>query len=72
MSKDDSTVQKTLWSETLIEILMVALKGNNPDDVIKDILKELREKGFKSHYISKKVEKELGIEGVRRIKAITK
>jgi hypothetical protein len=37
-----TTVKKTLWSETLIEILIIALKKNQSDQAIIEILKELR------------------------------
>lgn len=69
--KDKTTIPKTLWSETLIEILIDSLKKNRPDKEIKNILMELRIKGFKSGYVTRKVEKELGKDAVRRIKSIT-
>ena len=53
MSIEDSddntkTIAKTLWSETLIDVLMVALEKNASDDKVKDILKELKQKQFKA------------------------
>lgn len=69
---DKTTIPKTLWSETLIEILVESLRKNRPDTEIKNILMELRDKGFKSGYVKRKVEKELGNEAVKRLKSITK
>lgn len=66
----DKTITKTLWTETLVEILVLSLKKKRPDKEIIEILKELRAKGFKPSYITGKVEKELGAESARRIKAL--
>jgi hypothetical protein len=53
------TTAKTLWTETILEVLYQTLKANKPDDVIKDVLREVREKGFKPDYICEKVEKKV-------------
>lgn len=66
----DRTITKTLWSETLVEILILSLQKKRPDKEIKEILKELRTKGFKPGYITDKVEKELGAESARRVKIL--
>ncbi len=66
----DKTITKTLWSETLIEILILALQKKRPDSEITEIIKEIRAKGFKRRYIIGKVEKELGAETARRVKTL--
>ena len=52
------TVQKTIWSDTLVEMLIVALKKNKGDDQILQLLKEIREKKFEAKYITGKIRKE--------------
>jgi hypothetical protein len=66
----DKTITKTLWTETLIEILVIALQKKRPDSEIKELIKEIRAKGFKPRYITGKVEKELGAETARRVKTL--
>lgn len=41
------TVAKTLWSETLIDLLVVSLEKNQSDDKVTDLLKELKQKSLK-------------------------
>lgn len=53
------TTAKTLWTETILEVLYQSLKANKPDDAIKDVLREVREKGFKPNEICEKVEKKV-------------
>ena len=59
MAVDDKTVAKTLWSETLIDMLIASLKANKSDAQIKGLLKECKQKGFKASYLTEKVRKEL-------------
>ena len=40
MAGDDKTVAKTLWSETLIDMLIASLKANKSDEQIKGLLIE--------------------------------
>lgn len=70
--EDDTTVDKTLWSETLIEILCVALKKNNSDEQIKNMLAEIRAKGFKPSYVIRKVEKEIDASAAGRVQRLLK
>ena len=75
MSIEDSddntkTIAKTLWSETLIDVLMVALEKNASDDKVKDILKELKQKQFKASYITDKVRRERNPSDAHRVKQL--
>ena len=76
MSKEDEltqqteTVAKTLWSETLIEMLIVALTKKKSDQQIIEILKELQEKEFKKDYIVNKVDRSMGEIEARRVRAL--
>jgi len=67
---NDNTVAKTLWSETMIDMLVASLKANKSDEQIKDLLIECKQKGFKSRYLTGKVRKELDEAAVTRIKRL--
>lgn len=67
---NDTTIKKTLWSETLLDILYDALERNRPDYVLLEILTDLRGKGFKKHYIIQKVEKNSGEQAAKRLKRL--
>ena len=70
MAGDDKTVTKTLWSETLIDMLIASLKANKSDAQIKGLLKECKQKGFKTSYLTEKVRKELDDAAAVRIKRL--
>jgi hypothetical protein len=67
---DDKTIAKTLWSDTLIDMLVASLKADKSDAQIKGLLKECKEKGFKASYLTGKVRKELDERSVMRIKKL--
>ena len=67
---DDKTVAKTLWSETLIDMLIATLKANKSDEQIKGLLRECKQKGFKASYLTGKVRKELGEGAAVRLKRL--
>lgn len=67
---DDKTIAKTLWSDTLIDMLVASLKADKSDDQIKGLLKECKEKGFKASYLTGKVRKELDERAASRIKRL--
>jgi len=70
MAGDDKTVAKTLWSETLIDMLIASLRANKSDAQIKGLLKECKQKGFKASYLTEKVRKELDDAAAVRIKRL--
>ena len=59
MEDNEHTVAKTLWSETLIDALIVGLQKKVPDAKIRELLEELKSKGYENTYIINKVTKEL-------------
>lgn len=67
---DDKTIAKTLWSDTLIDMLVASLKADKSDEQIKGLLKECKEKGFKASYLTGKVRKELDDRAASRIKRL--
>lgn len=64
------TTAKTLWTETILEILYQSLKDNKPDAAITDVLKEIRQKGFKTEEIIQKVEKKLNKPASIRVRGL--
>ncbi len=64
------TIAKTLWSETLIDLLIISLEKNQPDEKVTDLLKELMQKKFKKDYITGKISKALGEKEANRIKLL--
>ena len=73
MSQDDKTdltQAKTLWSETILEILYEALRKERKDGEIRELLKEVRAKGFKRDYILDRVKKKIGPAAEIRVRGL--
>lgn len=70
MEEDDKTVAKTLWSETLIEALIVGLEKNVSDAKIRELIADLHKKGYENDYIINKVTKELDANAAYRVRQI--
>lgn len=66
-NESTKTIDRTLWSETLIEMLIVALVTHKPDEQIKDLLTECKEKGFKINYLTEKIRKEINDVAASRV-----
>ena len=58
----DETEAKTMWSEALLESLYTALKAKKDKEVVLDVVKELRGKGYETQYLINKVKSKLGNE----------
>ena len=69
-NEDDKTIAKTLWSDTLIDMLITSLKAGKSDDQIKGLLKECKEKGFEADYLTGKVTKEIDAHAAMRIRRL--
>ncbi len=68
----ENTTPKTLWSETLLEMLYLALDKQQSDKQILKLLTEIRGKGYKASYVVEKVTREIGAEAVPRLKKLIK
>ena len=62
------TTAKTLWSETILEILYETLRKNKPDKELIGVLKEVQQKGFKRDYILEKVMKKVDERSATRVR----
>ena len=58
---------RTLWSDTLVELLCDAGKGEWSDRAIKEIIKELYNKGYKTARLLTILDKNLGPEAAERL-----
>ena len=73
IENDDATqktIAKTLWSETLIDLLIVSLEKNLSDEKVTELLRELKQKKFKRDYIIGKIKKSLGEKEANRVKLL--
>jgi len=70
--KNDATVTevKTMWSETLLEALYVALEKKASDAKIREILGELKDKGYQRDYLVEKVTKKIGPNAADHLKRV--
>ena len=68
--EDEGTIAKTLWSETILEILYETLKKNKDDEVVLEVLKEVRQKGFKPDYIIDRTAKKVDQKAAFRVKQL--
>ncbi len=64
------TTAKTLWTETILEILYQTLKDKKPDNAVIEVLKEVRQKGFKTEQLIQKVEKKVDKQAALRVRAL--
>lgn len=70
--QDDSTVTevKTMWSETLLESLYIALEKKASAAKVREILAELKQKGYRRDYLIEKVTKKVGPNAADDLKRI--
>lgn len=64
------TTAKTLWSETILEILYETLRRNKPDKDVLSVLKEAQQKGFKRDYLVEKVAKKVDERAATRVRQL--
>ena len=67
---DDTTTPKTLWTETLFDILIDELQTNKSDEKIIVALKDLKQKQLKGIVIVSHIDKKLGKEQAMRVKTL--
>ena len=57
---NDKKEVQTMWSESLLEHLYLALKKNKDDALIMEIIEELRAKDYDDDFLIKKVKQKVG------------
>jgi len=71
MSDDDTTrTTRTLWTETILEILYDSLDRNKDDGTIRSILREVLDKGYKPGYIIDKVRGKVNESAAARVRLL--
>ncbi len=65
-------VKETLWSATLMDMLILALKKNKSDNEVIEILKELKQKRYKTELIVDKITASVGEKEALRVRALIK
>ncbi len=74
MNEEDSdttkTTAKTLWTETVLEILYETLRRNRPDKDVAVALKEAQQKGFTKDYLMEKVAKKIDERAAQRVRQL--
>lgn len=58
---------RTLWSETLVELLCDAVRENWSDRAMKEIIKELYHKGYTTERLMTMLDKKLGPKAASRL-----
>ncbi len=70
MSDGEGTEIKTMWSESLLETLYVALRKDKEDALVQEIIVDLRAKDYDDEYLINKVKKKVGPNAAVRIKKL--
>lgn len=65
--KLQTTDLRTLWSETLVEMLCDAVKENWSDNAIEEIVKALFDKGMKTEQMIRILDRKLGPDAATRL-----
>lgn len=64
------TTVKTLWTETVLEILYETLRKKKDDAQLKNVLREVQAKGFKREAIIEKVRKKVDAQAASRVRKL--
>jgi hypothetical protein len=70
MTEEDDKTAITMWSESLIEGLYIGIAKSGNDNALKDLIRELKEKGYETNYLINKVTTNVGPAEGRRLKAL--
>lgn len=64
------TTAKTLWTETVLEILYETLRKNKDDAQLRNVLKEVQAKGFRRDQIIEKVGRKVDAQAATRVRKL--
>jgi hypothetical protein len=64
------TTAKTLWTETVLEILYETLRKGKDDTQLRNVLKEVQAKGFKREAIIEKVRRKVDAQAAARVRKL--
>ena len=66
----EATEIKTMWSESLLETLYVALRKDKEDALIQEVIVDLRAKDYDDEYLINKVKKKVGPAAATRMEML--
>ncbi len=66
----EETEVKTMWSETLLESLYVAMEKQIENNTVIGIIKDLKAKNYEDEYLIDKIGKKVGPEAAARLKSL--
>ena len=66
----EMTEIKTMWSESLLESLYVALRKDKEDKIVREVLDDLKAKEYDDDYIINKAKKKVGPTAGARVEAL--
>ena len=64
------TTAKTLWTETILEVLYETLRKQKDDTQLRSVLKEVQAKGFRREAIIQKVRKKVDAQAAARVRKL--
>ena len=66
----EMTEIKTMWSESLLETLYVVLRKEKEDEMVQEVIVDLRAKEYDDEYLINKVKKKVGPAAATRMEAL--
>jgi hypothetical protein len=67
---NEDTQSGTLWSQSMFDALVVSLRRQQGDDRVKELIADLRRKGYSIDVITSKVVKALGPKAASRVQKL--
>ncbi len=67
---DNTSTQSTAWSSVLIDTLYVALQKKAKDKAIKEIIRDLKRKGYEDAYLVRQTGEKLGSDAANRVQTL--
>ena len=70
MTDEGERTAMTMWSESLIDGLYISIAKSGNDNALRDLIKELREKGYEDAYLINKVSANVSPAAGERLQAL--
>jgi hypothetical protein len=70
MTGEDDKTANTMWSESLIEGLYIGIAKSGNDNALRELIKELKEKGYDESFLINKVNTNVSLTASKRLQAL--